>query len=44
MIRFENVVKKYGQLNALSNINLDVHHGEFISLVGSFGRRKIHLA
>lgn len=40
MIRFENVAKKYGHLNALTNITLDVHHGEFISLVGLSGAGK----
>jgi len=40
MIRFENVVKKYSHSKALNNINLDIHHGEFISLVGLSGAGK----
>jgi len=40
MIRFENVVKKYGHQKALNNINLQIHHGEFISLVGLSGAGK----
>ena len=40
MIKFENVVKKYGHQKALSNINLQIHHGEFISLVGLSGAGK----
>lgn len=40
MIRFENVVKKYSHNKALNNINLDIHHGEFISLVGLSGAGK----
>src|SRR5579872_4585956 len=40
MIRFENVTKKYGHQKALNNINLQIHHGEFISLVGLSGAGK----
>ncbi len=40
MIRFENVLKYYGPSKALSNINLQIHHGEFISLVGLSGAGK----
>jgi ABC-type sugar transport system ATPase subunit len=40
MIRFENVLKKYPHQNALESINLQVHHGEFISLVGRSGAGK----
>jgi cell division transport system ATP-binding protein len=40
MIRFENVIKKYGHQKALNNINLQIHHGEFISLVGLSGAGK----
>src|SRR6202140_3545775 len=40
MIKFQNVVKKYNHQKALNNINLDVHHGEFISLVGLSGAGK----
>lgn len=40
MIKFENVVKKYGHNKALNGINLDINHGEFISLVGMSGAGK----
>lgn len=40
MIRFENVVKYYNNLKAINNLNLQIHHGEFISLVGLSGAGK----
>lgn len=40
MIRFENVTKVYGNKKALDNINLQINHGEFISLVGQSGAGK----
>lgn len=40
MIKFENVVKKYNDQRALDGINLQIHHGEFISLVGRSGAGK----
>ena len=40
MIKFQNVIKKYGALKALNNLNLDINHGEFISLVGLSGAGK----
>lgn len=40
MIKFQNVVKTYNKQRALDGINLDVHHGEFISLVGLSGAGK----
>ena len=40
MIRFENVVKYYGASKALNGINLDIDHGEFISVVGMSGAGK----
>lgn len=43
MIKFQNVVKKYADDKALDGINLDVHHGEFISLVGLSGAGKTTL-
>lgn len=43
MIKFENVVKKYSKDKALDGINLQVHHGEFISLVGLSGAGKTTL-
>jgi cell division transport system ATP-binding protein len=40
MIKFQNVTKRYGQNKALNSVNLDIHHGEFISLVGLSGAGK----
>lgn len=40
MIRFENVTKKYSHQKALDGVNLQVHRGEFISLVGLSGAGK----
>src|SRR3954469_25034928 len=40
MIKFQNVTKHYNHLKALTNVNLDIHHGEFISLVGLSGAGK----
>jgi cell division transport system ATP-binding protein len=40
MIKFENVSKTYGKHYAVNNINLEIHKGEFISLVGQSGAGK----
>ena len=40
MIRFENVTKSYKDKKALENINLEINHGEFVSLVGQSGAGK----
>ena len=40
MIKFENVIKKYTHQKALDGINLQIRHGEFISLVGLSGAGK----
>lgn len=40
MIKFQNVIKKYGINKALDGVNLEIHHGEFISLVGLSGAGK----
>jgi cell division transport system ATP-binding protein len=40
MIRFENVTKLYKDKKALEDINLDINHGEFVSLVGQSGAGK----
>jgi cell division transport system ATP-binding protein len=40
MIKFENVTKTYGKHYALNSVNLEIHKGEFISLVGQSGAGK----
>lgn len=40
MIKFENVSKTYGKHYALNNINVEIHKGEFVSLVGQSGAGK----
>ena len=40
MIKFQNVLKKYDDVTALQSVNLQVRHGEFISLVGMSGAGK----
>jgi len=41
MVRFDNVSKVYkGDFPALENINLEIHEGEFISIVGQSGYGK----
>ena len=40
MIRFENVTKFYNNQKALDGINLQINHGEFISVVGMSGAGK----
>ncbi|MCV0424189.1 MAG: ABC transporter ATP-binding protein [Roseibium sp.] len=37
MIRFENVTKAYGSFTAISDLSLDIHQGEFFSLLGPSG-------
>jgi spermidine/putrescine ABC transporter ATP-binding subunit len=36
-VRFENVVKKYGDLAALESLDLDIGAGEFLTLLGPSG-------
>lgn len=43
MIKFQNVTKKYDGHKALDSVNLDIKHGEFISLVGLSGAGKTTL-
>jgi len=40
MIKFDQVTKTYGEHKALDNITLEIHKGEFISLVGQSGAGK----
>lgn len=40
MIKFDQVTKTYGHNAALKDINLEIHKGEFISLVGQSGAGK----
>lgn len=40
MIKFDSVTKKYGNHHALDGIDLEIHKGEFISLVGQSGAGK----
>ncbi|MBG9982201.1 amino acid ABC transporter ATP-binding protein [Aerococcaceae bacterium DSM 111020] len=40
MIRFKNVDKYYGDFHALKNINLDIHPGEVVTLLGPSGSGK----
>jgi osmoprotectant transport system ATP-binding protein len=37
MIRFENIVKSYGEKTVLKNLNISINKGEFITLIGSSG-------
>ena len=43
MIKFQNVSKKYNGVKALDSVDLEIHHGEFISLVGLSGAGKTTL-
>ena len=39
-IEFKNVQKKYGELTALNNINLQIYEGEIFGIVGQSGAGK----
>ncbi len=40
MIKFQNVKKRYNDVHALEDVNLEIRQGEFISLVGMSGAGK----
>src|SRR5690625_7341282 len=40
MIRFDNVSKKYGDVTAIKQADLEVEDGEFLALIGPSGCRK----
>ncbi|MBI4049289.1 MAG: cell division ATP-binding protein FtsE [Candidatus Doudnabacteria bacterium] len=40
MIKFDNVTKTYGNVTALKDLTLEIHKGEFVSLVGQSGAGK----
>ncbi|NLZ93314.1 MAG: betaine/proline/choline family ABC transporter ATP-binding protein [Firmicutes bacterium] len=37
MVRFENVSKKYNQLEVVKNLNLEINEGELVTLIGPSG-------
>lgn len=43
MIKFDKVTKTYGKLYAVKNVDLEIHKGEFISVVGQSGAGKTTL-
>lgn len=43
MIKFESVIKKYGNQTALDDINLKIEKGEFVFIVGTSGAGKTTL-
>ena len=43
LIRFENVVKKFGSFTAVDGVSLDIHQREFFSLLGPSGCGKTTL-
>lgn len=40
MIKFDQVTKTYGKIHALNEVTLQIHKGEFVSLVGQSGAGK----
>ena len=37
VVKLENFSKSYGNKNIIKNLNLEVHEGEFLTLLGSSG-------
>ena len=40
ILRLENLVKRFGQFNAVDGVNLDIEEGEFLTIVGPSGSGK----
>ena len=40
LIRFDNIVKRFGGVTALRGVSLDVHAGEILALLGENGAGK----
>ena len=36
-IKLENVSKKYGEVDAVNDLTLDIHDGEFLTILGPSG-------
>ena len=43
LLRFENVTKSYGDFTVFSDISLEVHEKEVVSIIGSSGSGKTTL-
>jgi len=36
-VHVENMVKQFGEVTAVTDLSLDLHHNEFVSVVGASG-------